>query len=470
MRTRLIATAIKTCCKWVLWRPSYLARRNPMPRTPCESVPSMPARRAYRLRNSDVCCSCRRACKAECAACGRRCSTRPVVWDRVQSLRTGQPAHTCFQQRPLRYARLLDSSANSGVLAGKSLGFLGQSSWKCATSKPLPALACQLLSDQGGTQQSDPILLLTADQQLRIDIASIHELLIRQQIVLGQVLLDGVGYLHILHIGHGGLHLHDQLRHGPGSFRGHAGLGQMRFLSQPCHLPLFARSCFWVIGGTDDAFALTGLRACPPLGLASRQLVILLPDLAQELDTGLVLECVRSAGLLQRLQQMQSVSTDLLCQCCALAFGFGQAIILDPVAVALKPVRADPSYQPLRRQGGQIIQDGAERFSDTFQVGERAHPCQYMGRIGALLAPGFEPAPLRAHLQEPIQKQRLRTLIHQTHAKIGQQGEVKAGIGQFQPTALYFQSIRSRTALAAWRSVRFSAYCSTVTSASRQGA
>src|SRR2546426_5430487 len=67
-----------------------------MPRTPCESVPSMPARRAYRLRNSGVCCSCRRACKAECAACGRRCSTRPVVWDRVQSLRTGQPAHTSW--------------------------------------------------------------------------------------------------------------------------------------------------------------------------------------------------------------------------------------------------------------------------------------------------------------------------------------------------------------------------------------
>src|SRR6266699_5222269 len=33
---------------------------------------------------------------------------------------------------------------------------------------------------------------------------------------------------------------------------------------------------------------------------------------------------------------------------------------------------------------------------------------------------------------------------------------------------LYFQSIRSRTALAACRSVRFSAYCSTVTTASRE--
>ena len=143
MRTRLMATAVKTCCKCVLCRPSYLARRSPMPHTPCESVPSMPARRAYHLRNSAVSCSCRRACRAACAACGRRCNTRPVVWDRVQSLRTGQFAHTSGAKTtsirlPARLQRELCCPC------GQVACWLGQSSWKCAASKPLPALDCQL--------------------------------------------------------------------------------------------------------------------------------------------------------------------------------------------------------------------------------------------------------------------------------------------------------------------------------------
>ncbi len=44
---------------------------------------------------------------------------------------------------------------------------------------------------------------------------------------------------------------------------------------------------------------------------------------------------------------MQSVSTDLLGQGRALVFCFWQAIILHPVAVALKPVGADLLDQPL---------------------------------------------------------------------------------------------------------------------------
>src|SRR5258708_26853486 len=49
-----------------------------MRRTPGESVPSMQAGVACWWGNSWGCCSCRRACKASCAAWGRRCSTLPV--------------------------------------------------------------------------------------------------------------------------------------------------------------------------------------------------------------------------------------------------------------------------------------------------------------------------------------------------------------------------------------------------------
>jgi hypothetical protein len=36
-----------------------------------------------------------------------------------------------------------------------------------------------------------------------------------------------------------------------------------------------------------------------------------------------------------------------------------QAIILDPMTVALKPVRADLLDEPIGRQGGQIIEGSA---------------------------------------------------------------------------------------------------------------
>ncbi len=95
----------------------------------------------------------------------------------------------------------------------------------------------------------------------------------------------------------------------------------MRFVSKPSHLPLFAGPCLWVIGGTHDALTFAGLRAGPPLGLASRQIVVLLPHLSQELHTGFIHQSGRRVGALQGLQQLQPIRPDLLGQGCALAFG-----------------------------------------------------------------------------------------------------------------------------------------------------
>jgi hypothetical protein len=96
-----------------------------------------------------------------------------------------------------------------------------------------------------------------------------------------------------------------------------------------------------------------------------------------------------------------------------------QAIVLHPVAVPLQPVWGDVVNQPLRREGGEIIQDGTQRFSDAFHVGERADTSQHMRRIGTLLATSFKPASLFADLQEPIQQQRLLLVLDQTRAKFG---------------------------------------------------
>src|SRR2546421_7621034 len=56
-------------------------------------------------------------------------------------------------------------------------------------------------------------------------------------------------------------------------------------VTQPGHLPLFACLGLDIIGRTNDPLLAPGLRTCSPSGLASRKLVILLPDLSQHLDT-----------------------------------------------------------------------------------------------------------------------------------------------------------------------------------------
>jgi hypothetical protein len=55
-----------------------------------------------------------------------------------------------------------------------------------------------------------------------------------------------------------------------------------------------------------------------------------------------------------------------------------------------------------------------------------------MRRIAALLATGFEPASLLAHLQKPIEQQPLLLAVYQTCTEFGQHGEIKTGIAQFQ--------------------------------------
>src|SRR5215469_13741797 len=53
-RTTLMAAAVATWCRCVRSCPMERERRNPMVRTPCEIVPSTPARVAYRVLKSLV--------------------------------------------------------------------------------------------------------------------------------------------------------------------------------------------------------------------------------------------------------------------------------------------------------------------------------------------------------------------------------------------------------------------------------
>src|SRR5919198_936598 len=89
-RSILIAAAIATCCTWVFARPPYRVRRSPKARTPCERVPSIPARCAYWRWPSALAYHARMAWSASYCSWGGRCRLRALCCARVQAARVGQ--------------------------------------------------------------------------------------------------------------------------------------------------------------------------------------------------------------------------------------------------------------------------------------------------------------------------------------------------------------------------------------------
>jgi len=69
-RARFIAPAVITCCRCALANPRYRQRLRPNARTPCESVPSTPARRRYSRWLASVSSRTRASRNASCSARG----------------------------------------------------------------------------------------------------------------------------------------------------------------------------------------------------------------------------------------------------------------------------------------------------------------------------------------------------------------------------------------------------------------
>src|SRR5258708_35944524 len=67
---------------------------------------------------------------------------------------------------------------------------------------------------------------------------------------------------------------------------------------------------------------------------------------------------------------------------------FGKALQLKAMHIAIKPVRADDSQQPVRGRFCDLIESRSQALSHTFQATESTHICQYKGRVRALLTPG----------------------------------------------------------------------------------
>src|SRR5258708_34998690 len=105
--------------------------------------------------------------------------------------------------------------------------------------------------------------------------------------------------------------------------------------------------------------------------------------------------------------------------------------------IAIKPVGADDSKQPVWGSFCDLIQGRSQALSYTFQTTQMSHIGQHKGRIGALLAPSLEPPVLAAHPQDGFQQEILRPMLEQALTKVRQNTGVKALIIQWQAHRIF---------------------------------
>src|SRR5215470_4871366 len=206
IRSRLIAAAMATCWRGVFATPQYRVRRSPKARTPCESVPSMPARCAY--------CAWPSALAYQALASATATSVLP-------------PRH---HQVPLGTAHLVVVPVDHKLLGAVRTLDLG-----------LPALA-----RTGGTAQVDVLLLAAGDQECCADIRRVDEVLAWRHVLLDERLLDRLRAQRLMHRGGRRVHVCEQM--GGGGF---AGFTDVDHVPGPLRVAFVAVARLAIVGRCD---------------------------------------------------------------------------------------------------------------------------------------------------------------------------------------------------------------------------
>jgi hypothetical protein len=158
-----------------------------------------------------------------------------------------------------------------------------------------------------------------------------------------------------------------------------------------------------------------------------------LPDLPQRLNHWDDAGRRRRGRRLQGIEQPEPIRADLQGEGLTLLPTLGQAVVLDPVSIALEPDWRGDRAQPVRHNGGQIVQRGAQRLADQFEEMQVAYGTQHMRAVSALLAPSLDQAARLEPLKHGVQQQVLRLPRDQASAELGQHAEVEPRVGELKP-------------------------------------
>ena len=99
--------------------------------------------------------------------------------------------------------------------------------------------------------------------------------------------------------------------------------------------------------------------------------------------------------------------------------------------IAVKPLRGAQGQQPPSSDNGDAVECKAHGRACAHESIDRSHFGQHMGRVSSLALPLLEPALFFKCSEHSIQQHLLCSPLKQARAKVGQNGKVKAGIGQF---------------------------------------
>src|SRR5713101_319244 len=234
MRSILIAAAVATCCKWVLAKPQYRVRRSPKARTPCERVPSMPARCAYCALPSALAYQIRASATASASARGADRARRTRLRGKLDNDRATALAPAVLppgrRQVPLGTAYLLLVPVHHKLLWAVRALDLG-----------LPALA-----RAGGTAQDNVLLVAAADEEFRADIRGIDEVLAWRHLLLDERLLNRLRTLRFMHRGRRRVDVREEVRG-----RGLTRLTDVDHVPGPRRVPLLAVARLDIVRGFD---------------------------------------------------------------------------------------------------------------------------------------------------------------------------------------------------------------------------
>ena len=99
------------------------------------------------------------------------------------------------------------------------------------------------------------------------------------------------------------------------------------------------------------------------------------------------------------------------------------------MGIALEPDGRRERAHPVRHDGGQVVQGGAQRLADQFEEMQVAHGTQHVRAVGALLAVRLDQATCLEALEHRVQQPMLRLSGDEARAELGQHAEVEPGVG-----------------------------------------
>ena len=106
------------------------------------------------------------------------------------------------------------------------------------------------------------------------------------------------------------------------------------------------------------------------------------------------------------------------------------------MAIALEPGGRRERAQPVRHNGSQIIESGAQRLANQFEKMQIAHGAQHVRAVGALLTARFNQATRLETLEHRVQQPVLRLPGDEARAELGQHAEVEPRVGELKPECI----------------------------------